>query len=193
MTMATRSPPPDRVGGNLALDLANTISWRSTARETDHLADADAIVAWVRAVGLVSGNFAIPAARRPAFATEVRGLREAVMRAGKAIADGKPPPKDALAAIRDVAASSLASASLRGAPIEISFAPEDRILGTLAWAALDLLRSDQLDRLKRCPADNCHWLFLDRTKNRSRRWCDMATCGNRAKARQHRAFQCDGE
>jgi len=53
------------------------------------------------------------------------------------------------------------------------------------------LRSDELDLLKRCPADNCRWLFLDRTKNRSRRWCDMATCGNQAKARKHRAFQCD--
>ena len=184
-------PLPDRIGGNLALDLANTIGWRGTARETDHLANADAILAWVKAVGLVPGNFAISAARRPAFEADIRGLRDAVMRAGEAIAESKPPPKDALAAIRDIAASSLASASLRGAPIEISFAQEDRILGTLAWAALDLLRSDELDRLKRCPSDNCRWLFLDHTKNRSRRWCDMATCGNQAKARKHRAFQCD--
>jgi predicted RNA-binding Zn ribbon-like protein len=191
--MATHNPLPDRIGGNLALDLANTIGWRGTAHETDHLANTDAILAWVKAVGLVPRNFAISAARRPAFAGDVHGLRDAVMRAGEAIAEGQPPPKDALAAIRDLAASSLASASLRGAPIEMSFAQEDRILGALAWAALDLLRSDELDRLKRCPADNCHWLFLDRTKNRSRRWCDMATCGNRAKARKHRGFQCNGE
>ncbi|MDP1582193.1 MAG: CGNR zinc finger domain-containing protein [Bradyrhizobium sp.] len=191
MTKAKLSPP-ERIGGNLALDLANTISWRGTSRETDHLADADAILAWVRAVGLVPANFAIPAVRRRAFEADVHRLRDAVMRAGEAIAEGKPPPKGPLAAIRDLAAGSLAAATLRGAPIEISFAPEDRIVGALAWAALDLLRSNELDRLKRCPADNCHWLFLDRTKNRSRRWCDMATCGNQAKARKHRAFQCDG-
>ena len=191
MTMAKR-PPLDRIGGNLALDLANTISWRGTARETDHLADAAAILAWVKSVGLMPRNFALSAVRRRAFEADVRGLRHAVMQAGEAIAGSKPPPKDGLAKIRDLAARSLASASLRGAPIEISFAHEDRIIGPLAWAALDLLRSDELDRLKRCPAENCRWLFLDRTKNRSRRWCDMATCGNQAKARTHRALQCDG-
>ena len=63
--MATRSPLPDRIGGNLALDLANTIGWRGSARETDHLANAEAILAWVKAVGLVPGNFALwcPASR----------------------------------------------------------------------------------------------------------------------------------
>jgi predicted RNA-binding Zn ribbon-like protein len=189
MTTTKGYAPANRIGGNPVLDLANTISWRGTVRETDHLAGADAILTWAKGLGLVPGNFAVPSARRRAFEADVLGLRHAVMRAGEAIAKGEPPPKDALATVRDLAARSLASASLRGAPAELSFAHQDRVTGPLAWAALDLLRSDELDRLKQCPAQNCRWLFLDRTKNRSRRWCDMATCGNQAKVRKHRTLQ----
>jgi predicted RNA-binding Zn ribbon-like protein len=64
--------------------------------------------------------------------------------------------------------------------------PEAALLGTIAWAAIDLFRSDQLPRLKQCPACDCRWLFLDTTRNGSRRWCDMATCGNRNKAMRFR-------
>jgi len=52
-----------------------------------------------------------------------------------------------------------------------------------ARSALGLIASPERARLKVCP--NCHWLFIDRSKNRSRTWCDMAVCGNRAKARLH--------
>jgi predicted RNA-binding Zn ribbon-like protein len=75
---------------------------------------------------------------------------------------------------------------LTGSPATIEFTHGDRILGPLAWAAVDLLRGDELNRLKRCPQHDCHWLFIDRTKNRSRRWCEMATCGNRAKMQSRR-------
>jgi predicted RNA-binding Zn ribbon-like protein len=102
---------------------------------------------------------------------------------GAAIAGGAEPPAQGLAVIHDLAARTFAAASLTGAPAIIEFAHGDRIIGPLAWAAVDLLRSDELGRLKRCPPQDCRWLFIDRTKNRSRRWCEMATCGNRAKTR----------
>jgi predicted RNA-binding Zn ribbon-like protein len=54
-------------------------------------------------------------------------------------------------------------------------------------AALALLRNPPAGRIKTCPGENCGWKFLDRSKNRSRRWCDMAVCGNIAKAREYRA------
>lgn len=65
--------------------------------------------------------------------------------------------------------------------MRLSFTGGDRIIGPVAWAALDLLRGSELDRLKQCPPHDCHWLFVDRTKNGSRRWCEMATFGERAK------------
>jgi predicted RNA-binding Zn ribbon-like protein len=177
------------VGGNLALDLANTISWCGTAREYDHLANCDSILAWAQEVGLVPMDFSLPDDKVDGLAHEVRALRDAVTQAGAAVAQGRPPPTKALATIRDLAARSLAAASPSGAPIELGFADEDRITGPIAWAALDLFRSGELPRLKQCPAEACRWLFIDRTKNGSRRWCDMATCGNQAKARRARALR----
>ncbi|MBN1859137.1 CGNR zinc finger domain-containing protein [Candidatus Bipolaricaulota bacterium] len=54
----------------------------------------------------------------------------------------------------------------------------------LARSAADLLTSDERDRVRRCAGPDCGWLFVDISRNHSRRWCDMADCGNRAKARR---------
>jgi predicted RNA-binding Zn ribbon-like protein len=59
------------------------------------------------------------------------------------------------------------------------------VLGPVAWSAAELLTSENLERIKRCVDDTCGWLFLDNTKNRSRRWCDMGDCGSRAKAKRY--------
>jgi predicted RNA-binding Zn ribbon-like protein len=57
----------------------------------------------------------------------------------------------------------------------------------LAQRALDLLIADEPPRLHACASETCRWLFLDTSKNRTRRWCDMKICGNRAKARRYSA------
>jgi predicted RNA-binding Zn ribbon-like protein len=54
-------------------------------------------------------------------------------------------------------------------------------------ASLSLLKEFPAGRIKTCAAPDCGWKFMDQSKNRSRRWCDMAVCGNLAKARQYRA------
>jgi predicted RNA-binding Zn ribbon-like protein len=62
----------------------------------------------------------------------------------------------------------------------------DRVLWPVAWSAAELLTQGPLERIRECPGqDTCGWLFLDLSKNASRRWCDMRVCGNRAKARRH--------
>lgn len=61
----------------------------------------------------------------------------------------------------------------------------DSILWPIVYDAAELLSSDALDRVKRCESDTCNWLFLDVSRNRSRRWCKMGECGNRAKARRY--------
>lgn len=101
-------------------------------------------------------------------------------------ARGKDVPTYALNVIRDLAAEALQAAEVRGVPATLKFTGMDKIVGAIAWSALDLFRGDELSRLKQCPPDDCHWLFIDRTKNGSRRWCDMATCGNRAKKQTYR-------
>jgi predicted RNA-binding Zn ribbon-like protein len=60
-------------------------------------------------------------------------------------------------------------------------------LWMLAQAAADLLVSSDAEFIKDCGDPTCRWLFLDTSKNHSRRWCDMKTCGNRMKARRHQA------
>jgi predicted RNA-binding Zn ribbon-like protein len=179
-------PLPHRVGGNLALDLANTFSFRGTTREIDYLADAEGILAWAKDTGLIGNGFRMVATNRAALVADVRHLRRAVDEAFGAISHGATPPKPALTTIRDLAARSLANATLAGAPAAFEFSGTHAIVGPLAWAALDLLRSDELARLKQCPPHDCRWLFIDRTKNGSRRWCEMATCGDRAKKNAQR-------
>jgi predicted RNA-binding Zn ribbon-like protein len=65
-------------------------------------------------------------------------------------------------------------------------------LWKLAQAASDLLLSSNAEGIKDCGDPTCRWLFLDTSKNHTRRWCDMKTCGNRMKARRHQARYQDG-
>ncbi|TPI77283.1 ABATE domain-containing protein [Mesorhizobium sp. B2-8-9] len=177
---------PHRIAGNLALDLANTISRRGTDREIDHLATAADILAWSRQTGLIDDDFALPSADHKALVKDVLALRRAVSDAGSAIAHGDEPPAAALDTIRRYAAEALRTAALAGSPVSLHFRGANRITGAIAWSALDLLRGDELSRLKQCPPHDCRWLFIDRTKNGSRRWCEMNSCGNRAKKQSHR-------
>ncbi|MGF7148070.1 putative RNA-binding Zn ribbon-like protein [Sphingomonas zeicaulis] len=183
--MIDRLALPDRVAGDIALDLANTINRRGTSCAVDHLADADAILRWAEDAGVVDPGFTVAPLKRQALLATVHRLRGAVISAGTAIADGNPPPAPALDAIREIAARSLTGATLEGSPPRLGFIGADRLLGPLAWAALDLLRGAELDRLKRCEAEDCRWLFLDRSRNGSRRWCDTATCGTPETERAH--------
>ena len=69
-------------------------------------------------------------------------------------------------------------------------ASADDLLSPLApviKSAVDLLTSGAIGRVRTCAADTCEWLFIDTTKNRTRRWCDMKVCGNRAKVRRFRS------
>ncbi|CDX14692.1 conserved hypothetical protein [Mesorhizobium sp. SOD10] len=176
---------PHRIAGNLALDFANTVSRRGTDREVDHFATAADILAWSRQTGLIDDDFALHSTDHKALVNDVLTLRSAINDAGSAIAHGGEPPAAALDTIRKYAAEALRTAALAGSPVSLHFRGANRITGAIAWAALDLLRGDELSRLKQCPPDDCRWLFIDRTKNGSRRWCDMNSCGNRAKKQSH--------
>ena len=61
----------------------------------------------------------------------------------------------------------------------------DRVTWWVARSAAELMTSPDLPFVRECASYDCGWLFMDTTKNRSRRWCDMSTCGNRAKGRRH--------
>ncbi|HWW61525.1 MAG TPA: CGNR zinc finger domain-containing protein [Thermoanaerobaculia bacterium] len=117
-------------------------------------------------------------------------LRDALRRAFGAIAAGKEPARDALDHIAREAALAARHARLRSTrkgritrELDASSSGVGLIRFRVADAAMALLASDALPRIKVCPA--CAWLFLDASKNHSRRWCSMETCGGADKARRY--------
>ena len=158
------------VGGHLALDFANTIE---PSRE--HLAAPSDLVAWGREVGL-RGNADASTLKR------ARELRRTVYEVFRPLAEGRTPDAEALAALAVFHADAVADARL--VPGE-GFVWDGDLLAPIAVAAVDLLRTGPLDRLKVCAG--CPWLFLDTSRNRSRRWCAMSDCGARLKMRRYRA------
>jgi predicted RNA-binding Zn ribbon-like protein len=198
---ASRAGSLAPVGGVLALDFANTAAGRDTAGPVEHLPSAAHVVDWAAHAGAIDAR----AARRiraglgrdrDAARKVLRlalDLREAVYRIGAAVARGEAPAGEDLARLKEHARRALGTAGLGPRPgggyaFDFSAAPaEQALLGPIAWSAVDLLAAGRLDRVKQCPGPGCGWLFLDQSKNGSRRWCDMATCGNRSKGRRHRA------
>src|SRR5439155_20632312 len=67
--------------------------------------------------------------------------------------------------------------------------PIDDALARLAEPLVDQIQAGNADRIRICANDTCRWIFYDESRAGRRRWCDMATCGNRAKAQRHRARQ----
>ena len=205
MTAVTPALPTDAPfelsAGRLCLDLPNTLSRRVTAAPVELLATYGHLVAWARLAGLVddavSAALLAEAARRPDEARRVLrralALREAIYAAMHATVEDRPVPADALATINAEAAR--AGAHARIVPADSGFAwswdeggPSlDRPLWPVARSTAELLTSPELSQVRECAADDCGWLFVDTSKNHSRRWCDMAVCGNRAKARRHYA------
>ncbi|MGO4621719.1 CGNR zinc finger domain-containing protein [Ensifer sp. 2YAB10] len=165
-------------GGALALDVANSIVLRfDPERRIDRFADAAAIDSFAEAAnrfGAENTRFGPLAPVAAENRTKLLWLREATDRHFRAeiSANGRPELlADLLEAIAGV---------MRGSPHSGGLLPLDT---ATAQSALSLAANPEPDRLKICP--NCGWLFLDRSRNRSRTWCDMAVCGNRNKARRH--------
>jgi predicted RNA-binding Zn ribbon-like protein len=171
----------EAIGGHPALDLVNTVSWRlDPSRTVERIPNAAELVRWAEFVGLVDHGQATDAA-----AAEVRILRERLYRIARPLAIGAEPAAKDVDAIRVVLVGALGRAQIESLmPLELTAAD---LVDRLALEAWRLLEREDVGRLRECQADYCGWLFLDRTKNASRRWCSSADCGNRARARRHYA------
>jgi predicted RNA-binding Zn ribbon-like protein len=189
----------DATAGRLCLDFANTLSNRLSDEPHEWLASFTNLVAWGRLVGILSdevaGSLLQEAAAQPGEAERVLEqaleLRETIFRIFSAIASGRSPAAADLDALNAALAQALPH--LQIVPEADAFAWNwsdeedalDRMLWPVARSAGELLTSDELKRVGECQGDGCGWLFLDMSRNHSRRWCDMGDCGNRAKARRH--------
>ncbi|MGA2904361.1 MAG: ABATE domain-containing protein [Candidatus Korobacteraceae bacterium] len=191
----------DLTGGQLALNLANTVSRRADPeRRKEHLENYGDLVAFAKQSGIISlkqatelcdyaqrhGREAVRSFRKAI------ALREVLYRAFSAISQSKTATADDLSLINDFAIEALRHRCLSRSNGGYRWEwrpdrknPLDRVLWAAAQAAANLLTSSELQLVRYCEAPDCEWLFLDYSRNRSRRWCDMTTCGNRQKARRH--------
>jgi predicted RNA-binding Zn ribbon-like protein len=181
------------VAGNLALDFVNTVAFRADpGRKKDHLQRAEDVQRWARQAQLPdraainSGPLAGTAGLR-----RIRAVREQLFAVFHAVANDDPIPADTLArvgnALRDCCAKR--SLSIEGTEVRWTWRPgaqrTDYLLYPVLTAATDLLTSDSRSLVRQCEDAGCGWLFLDRSNARKRRWCTMADCGNRNKARKY--------
>lgn len=172
------------VGNALCLDFANTVNARPVARR-DWLATPAQAAFWADAAGR---RLAGTVRELDAALPRARALRETVYRVFRPIAHTGHPHQRDLDALLTEYADGVALARLGGDAGGYRLVwPGARMPAGLLWevaaSAVGLLTQGPLDRVGECPA--CHWLFLDTSKNGRRRWCSMATCGSRDKARRY--------
>jgi predicted RNA-binding Zn ribbon-like protein len=158
-------------GGDLALDFANT----TEGPEKDHLRTYADLVTWTRRAGVLAEG------ERP----QQGGLRHArELRAAIYGVFARDDPRAMKKLLRFYGEAVTQATIVDGEWVWGGRRP-DRPLWPIAVAAVDLLRSDRRARVKQC--DNCDWLFVDRSRNGSRRWCSMDECGVHVKMRRYRA------
>lgn len=186
--------------GRLCLDFTNTVRARPLSDKIELINDYGDLLSWARQATILTPGeaaaLAETARRQPRAAadalTQARSLREALYGLFSARAAGLPAPTSDLHTINKAIGKAMTRAGLspsaRGG-FEWSWldAPlgADRVAWWVARSAADLLTSKDLTGVRECAGYDCGRLFMDGTKNRSRRWCDMASCGNRAKGRRH--------
>jgi predicted RNA-binding Zn ribbon-like protein len=181
------------VAGNLALDFINTVAYRLDSEKVhDHLQSAAEVRRWSDQVHLPDRN-AISSC--PSFSKtvllRVRAVREQLFAIFHAIASDEPIPADALGRVDNALRDSRAKRCLcvQRADVRWIWRPgagcADFLLYPILISATNLLTSVSRDLVRQCADEGCGWLFLDRSNARKRRWCSMADCGNRSKAREY--------
>lgn len=181
------------------LRLTQTRTWAQPELK-ERLPDYGALAAWgERFAGLAAAETARLVARAEAAPAEAervlvyaRELRLLLWRIFSAIAADEAPEQEDLDRLSREVAAVGAERTLVLADDAFVWqwrAPGD-CLDAMLWPAIasaaELLTSDEVARVRECAADDCGWLFIDASRNRSRRWCDMSECGNRAKVRRYR-------
>jgi len=181
------------VAGNLALDFVNTVAFRADpGKKKDHLQRTEDVRRWASQAQLPdlaainSGPLAGTAALR-----RIRAVREQLFAVFHAIASDDSIPADTLARVGNALHDCCARRclSIEGAEVRWTWRPgarcTDYLLYPVLTAATDLLTSVSRGLVRQCEDAGCGWLFLDRSNARKRRWCSMADCGNRNKARKY--------
>jgi predicted RNA-binding Zn ribbon-like protein len=188
---------PHVSGGRLCLGIVNTVLWRRSHEPVERLTSYDDLVRYVARAGwlpdadrLTSEASAHPRKARAALAQAI-ALRETLFALLSDVAASATPAPKLMRALNEALATSMSHMELTtgdGGGFETRWLPPDSL--DLPWwqvaaSAASVLASDDRDRLKQCPGEQCGWVFIDVSSNQSRRWCDSKLCGNRARVRAH--------
>ncbi|TGA96606.1 hypothetical protein E4665_15020 [Sporolactobacillus shoreae] len=191
------------ISGAECLDLANTIGGaRGQTNEIEYLESYQDLLNWGRLKGLLSerqaASLELKSKDHQYEANEVlektKELRKSIYHIFSAFASGQiPSDSDLLVINRELEHGLHRQRIVWGSsgyewgweePTEL-----DSLLAPIARSAADLITSADLTHVKECTSPSCSWLFVDETKNQSRRWCNMKTCGNRNKLQRFRSRQ----
>ncbi len=189
----------DFSGNGLCLDFANTLEDRASDAPRELLTTYDDLIEWAKQAQIVTGEQArellAEAESHKGKAEKVllraRDWREALYRIFFTLANCEEPQGTDLHLLNAALAEAMVHARIMAAGHGFTWRWDmgPSVLDWPLWpvirSAADILTSEEVHAVRACAADDCNWLFLDTSKNRSRRWCNMKTCGNRAKARKH--------
>lgn len=187
------------VGGDSSLDLVNTVDWTERGPEKERLADYARLTRWAEGAGVVSkagaerlrrAGAAHPREARAAHEAALR-LRSVLQRLYGSIAAGKrsEPSWEEFNELLGEALRRLGVSPLRKGHVVAQWDWHDienleSILWPVAWSAATLLTSDEARRIRVCAGPDCGWMYVDRSRNGLRRWCQMETCGTLEKSRR---------
>ncbi len=180
-----------------SLDFINTLEFERVA-PVEHLPTADSAADWLAERGLAHPEDARMTLRRQGALERFRTVRSAMREISEAAVDRRPADPNAIAVVnRALQGRSVLELVASGDGITLGHRhvgdPLDDALATLIEPVAREIASGRRDRLRICDNDTCRWVFFDDSRTGKRRWCDMSTCGNRAKAARHRARAKSGE
>jgi len=185
--------------GWLCLDFANTADWHASSSPVETLNKYADLIEWSAGRGIVSGDAKDALLRRseerPIEAQQAlqkaREVREDIYRILSDAAHGRPIKIASLKGFNKALAGALPHLRLAPSDGRLRWNWDSRPdkLDSVFWpvvkSAMDLMTSEAIKRVGECADEKgCGWLFWDSSRNRSRRWCDMSDCGNRAKVRR---------
>jgi predicted RNA-binding Zn ribbon-like protein len=199
------------IGGRLCLDFVNTVGGRVSAGRRrgrdyadtvlrDKLPRYSDLLSWAEAAGALTRRESLQLGRRAAGDSQLAAsvlaravqLRAALYRIFKSVIENWAPDSADMQILQrelSVVRAHERLAYAAGAFVwkwRGSARALDRALWPVARSAAELLASNSLAMIRQCTGDECGWLFLDASRNRNRRWCDMKDCGNRAKVKRFR-------
>jgi predicted RNA-binding Zn ribbon-like protein len=182
-----------------AFDFLNTYELESGSW-VEHLATPDQAFDWIAARDVIHRSLLEDARKRvtadPEAAervlTKIRRVRDAVRKVAYAVAENHPAPSAALAEVnRALRAREIIELEPAADGITVGHRhvgdPVDDALARLTQPVVQAIATGHEERIRICANDECRWVFYDESRTGRRRWCDMATFGNRAKAARHRA------